>query len=71
VETALETIRNLLLKCSTQSINHLEEIYESAKLCLRYDPEFNYETQDESMNNQEGSEEDDDEDGGWGDSEEE
>jgi len=44
VQTALETIKNLLLKCSSEAQNHLDEIYETAKHCLRYDPEFSYET---------------------------
>jgi predicted RNA-binding protein Jag len=58
-----------LLKCSTQSQNHLDEIYESAKACLRYDPEFNYESHDADMNNEEEDGGWDDEEGGWDDDE--
>jgi len=73
VQTALETIKNLLLKCSTQSQNHLDEIFDSAEMCLKYDPEFNYDTQDETINNEEdeGGWGDEDGEDGWGDEEEE
>ena len=59
-----------MLKCSTQAQDHLDEIYESAKHCLRYDPEFSYDAVDEPME-EDGDGWGDDGDDGWGDDEEE
>lgn len=66
----METIKNLLLKCSTQAQEHLDEIYESAKHCLRYDPEFSYDAVDETMNDEGGDDWGEDGDDAWGDDEE-